>query len=142
MERDAFKSLVETTIQAALLYAEGVVGTQLPRKLAFRWLGAQEVITTDLVETITSRVYLDRERIYPCVDIGPCDVLNGDTTLITARIAGYPPAPFEKGHATVRQGHDGPFIHCIFGPLFPNPVGGTRSSFGTAKEVRGDDSLD
>ena len=126
MEREAFKSLVESMLQDVVAYAEETLGIRLPRQLAFRWLGSQEVVRTDVVEAITSRVYVDRDHIYPCVDIGSSEVLDGKTTLITGVVAGYPPAPFEQGHGRARQGHAGPFIHAVFGPLFPNPILGTR----------------
>jgi hypothetical protein len=126
MERQDFKSLVESTLQDVLAYAEETLGIRLPRQLAFRWLGSQEIVRTDVVEAITSRVYVDRDDISPCVDIGPCEVLDGNTTLITGIVAGYPPAPFDQGHGRARQGHAGPFIHAVFGPLFPNPILGRR----------------
>ena len=94
MERQAFKSLVESTLQDVVAYAEETLGIRLPRQLAFRWLGSQEIVRTDVVEAITSRVCVDRDHISPCVDIGPCEVLDGNTTLITGVVAGLPTGSF------------------------------------------------
>jgi hypothetical protein len=63
--------------------AEEKCGNELPHRIAFQWLGlSHPVVSENIVEHIVSRVLMDDEHIFPCVDIGVGDVLENGTLLI------------------------------------------------------------
>lgn len=115
MTRSEFTKFVESSLEAAVRYAEEYSGQTLPRKIAFRWLAPEnQPIEADAVHTIVERVFVDEEHIWPCVDIGVYDLLKDGTVLIGATVAGYPPRPFGKNWS----GTDGPFILMVAGPFY------------------------
>jgi hypothetical protein len=105
MTRVEFSTFVEASLQSAMRLAEEYSGRSLPSRFAFQWLG-QALIRENIVEVIVSRVFVDENHIYPCVDIGVGDLLDDGTPVIVALVAGYAPKPFGKNW----QGKEGPFI--------------------------------
>ena len=70
-------------------------------------------------------MFVDEQRIYPCVDIGVGDLLEDGSPLIVASVAGYAPRAFGENWT----GRRGPFIHIIGGPFLSKMEGKpTRSS--------------
>lgn len=118
MKRDDFAVFVESTIEQVTRLAEEKSGKHPERKYAFRWLGrSQPVITENIIEHIVSRVFVDEEHIYPCVDIGVGDILEDGSVLIIGSIAGYVP----RGFGTNWTGRAGPFVHIIGAPFMNRP---------------------
>lgn len=107
MKRDEFAAFVESTIEQVTRLAEKKSGKPLNRKDAFRWLGrSHPIITENVVEHIVSRVFVDEEHIYPCVDIGVGDILEDGSLLIIGSVAGYAP----RSCGTNWTGRAGPFV--------------------------------
>ena len=120
MNREEFAIFVQATLEEVTRLAEEKSGHPLQRKWAFRWLGdSQPIITANIPEYIVSRVFVDEQHIYPCVDIGVGDILEDGSTLIVGNIAGYSPRPF----GTNWTGRKGPFVHIVGAP-FLNRVNG------------------
>lgn len=111
MTREEFKQFVERTLEEVVQLAEKQTGKILSRKIAFHWFARESdpIITKDIAEYITQRIYIDENHIYPIVDIGVADVLDDGTVLIEAIIAGYSPQHFQKNWT----GRDGPFVHMV-----------------------------
>ena len=109
MTREEFKQFVERTLEDVIQLVEKETGKTLSRNIAFRWIGRQppELITKDIAEHITHRVYIDEDHIYPCVDIGVTDILEDGTVIVEAIIAGYSPRPFMPNWT----GRDGPLVY-------------------------------
>ena len=112
MGRDDFKLFVEKTVEEVLQLAEEYSGKSLSRQVAFQWLG-QPLTREEIVEEIVRRVFLDEDRIYPCVDIGVGDLLDDGTPVIVATVAGYAPRPWGQNW----MAKEGPFIHVIGAPF-------------------------
>jgi hypothetical protein len=113
MKKEEFRAFIEKSIEDVIRHAEYMTGMKLPRTIAFQWLGRDSpIVRKDIVEEILGRVFVTEEEIYPCVDLGPSEVLDG-TLLLQANIAGYSPRPFQKNWT----GSDGPFVPSVFGPL-------------------------
>jgi hypothetical protein len=66
-------------------------------------------------------VFVDEQRIYPCVDLGVADLLDDGSLLIVGSVAGYAPRPF--GHNWTGRG---PFVPVVGQPLL-NRVAGKPS---------------
>jgi hypothetical protein len=115
MTRDQFKIHVAQSIEDSIVNLEKKLGVQLPRELAFCWMHEKSPIYRgdEVIEAITAQVFVDSERIYPCVDLGPTKILDDGTLLLTAIRAGYPPAPFQKNWSS----REGPFV-LIYGGDF------------------------
>lgn len=125
MTREEFTHFVETTIEGVICLAEQKCGKTLPRRFAFRWLGlSQPLITENPVAHIVERVFVDEDRIYPCVDIGVGDLLEDGSPLIVASVAGYPPRSFGENWT----GRQGPFIHIIGAPFLNRMAGKPNAS--------------
>jgi hypothetical protein len=125
MNRDEFTVLAATTLDEIVQLAEEKCGKRLSRNLAFRWLGSSySVVSSDIPEYITERIFIDEEHIYPCVDIGVGDVLDDGTLLIVGIVAGYKPRPFGKNWT----GRSGPFVPIVGAP-FLNKISGKQSSW-------------
>ena len=120
MKREEFATFVQSTIEEVTRLAEEKSGQQLQRKYAFRWLGSsQPIVTENIVEHVVQLVFVDEERIYPCVDFGVGDILEDGSLLIVGSVAGYPPEPFGPNWT----GRRGPFVHIVGAP-FLNRVAG------------------
>ena len=125
MNREEFFSLVSTTLEVVIQFAEEKAGQKLPRTLAFQWLGRSNTrITENIVGNIVKRVFIDEEHIYPCVDLGVADLLEDGSLLIVGNVAGRSPRPFARN----RTGHEGPFVP-IVGISFLNKMAGVKDSF-------------
>ena len=122
MTRTEFRSFVDRALNDAILLAEGYTGKLLPRRFAFRWLGHEELTREGISDVIVSRVYIDEDHIYPCVDLGVGDLLEDGTPVIVANVAGYSPRPFQKNWT----GREGPFVR-IIGQPFLSKLAGTQS---------------
>jgi len=122
MNREDFAALVARTLDDDIQLAEEKCGKELPRKIAFRWLGrSHPVVSENIVEHIVERVSVDEEHIFPSVDIGVGDILEDGTPLIVGSVAGYAPRPFGQNWT----GRDGPFVR-IVGRPFLNKMAGKR----------------
>ena len=122
MNREDFAALVARTLDDVIQLAEEKCGKELPRKIAFRWLGrSHPVVSENIVEHIVERVSVDEEHIFPSVDIGVGDILEDGTLLIVGSVAGYAPRPFGQNWT----GRDGPFVR-IVGRPFLNKMAGKK----------------
>jgi len=122
MNREDFAALVARTLDDDIQLAEEKCGKELPRKIAFRWLGrSHPVVSENIVEHIVERVFVDEKHIFPCVDIGVGDILEDGTLLIVGSVAGYAPRPFGQNWT----GRDGPFVR-IVGRPFLNKMAGKK----------------
>ena len=129
MNREDFAAFVARTLDDVIQLAEEKCGTELSRKIAFRWLGrSHPVVRDNIVEHIVERVFVDEEHIYPCVDIGVGDVLDDGTLLVVGSVAGYAPRPFGQNWT----GRDGPFVRIVGGP-FLNKTAGKKDSWSPDK---------
>ncbi len=125
MNREDFTAFVARTLDDVIQLAEEKCGKELPRKIAFRWLGrSYPVVSENIVEHIVERVFVDEEHIFPCVDIGVGDILEDGTLLIVGSVAGYAPRPFGQNWT----GRDGPFVRIVGGP-FLNKMAGKKDSW-------------
>jgi hypothetical protein len=109
MTRDEFKAHVASSIEASISRLEEILGVPLPRDIAFQWIfGDQQRVygAAEAIEAITSQVYVDREHIWPCVDLGPHRILSDGKLLIIGSRSGHPPRPFQKNWT----GREGPFV--------------------------------
>lgn len=114
VKKEEFRAFVEKAIEDVIRYAEFMTGMTLPRMIAFQWLGANKpIIREGIVDEIVERVFVTENEIYPCVDLGPSEILNHGILLLKATVAGYTPRPFQKNWT----GRDGPFVPCVFSPL-------------------------
>jgi hypothetical protein len=115
-----FTEFVETTLEGVIRLAEQHTGKTLQRNIGFRWLYHPETVTENIAATIVSRVYLDSDHIFPCVDIGVGDLSDDGMPIIVASVAGYSPRPFQKNWT----GRDGPFVFIIGQPFLTKLAGG------------------
>jgi hypothetical protein len=110
MQKSDFTEFVRDAVEDVVGLAEERAGKAIPRQLAFRWLGSNdEPIRERIVETIVNRVFVDENKIYPCVDLGVLDILDDGTPLLVAGVAGYDPRPFGRNWTD----RDGPFVRII-----------------------------
>lgn len=112
MTRNEFKKHIEKTLSELKLYAELHSGKELPNDFEFEWHFAERIKATgkdNVTELIAEKVYLDENKIYPCVDLIVEKVTNENRILISGRIAGYEPREFGKGWSN----RPGPFIYGI-----------------------------
>jgi hypothetical protein len=107
--RAEFTAFVARTLEEVIQFAEAHTRTVLPRNTKFRWLGHDALIEEGIVEAIVSRVYVDPENIYPCVDIGVGDLSDDGSPIIIANVASYRPGPFQNNWT----GREGPFVFII-----------------------------
>jgi hypothetical protein len=125
LDREDFAAFVATTLDEVVRLAEKKCGKPLPRKIAFRWLGATHpVVSEDIVGQIAARIFVDEQHIFPCVDIGVGDVLDDGTLLIVGSVAGYAPRPFGRNWT----GRDGPFVQIVGAP-FLNKMAGRKDDW-------------
>lgn len=117
MTRAEFAAFVERTLEEVLRFAEERTHTSLPRKIKFRWLGHDTLMEEGIVEAIVSRVWVDPENIYPCVDLGVGDLTEDGAPVVVANVAEYSPRPFQ----TNWTGRNGPFVF-IIGEAFVNKL--------------------
>jgi hypothetical protein len=129
MNRGDFGAFVAKTLDDVIQLAEEKCGKELSRKIAFRWLGrSHPVVSENIVEHVVSRVFVDDEHIFPCVDIGVGDVLEDGTLLIVGNVAGYAARPFGRNWT----GRDGPFVRIVGGP-FLNKMAGKKDHWSPDK---------
>jgi hypothetical protein len=129
MNREDFAAFAAKTLDDVIQLAEEKCGNELPHRIAFQWLGlSHPVVSENIVEHIVSRVFVDDEHIFPCVDIGVGDVLEDGTLLIIGSVAGYAPRPFGRNWT----GRDGPFVHIVGAP-FLNKMAGREDHWSADK---------
>jgi len=126
MTRAEFTVFVERTLEEVLKFAEEHTHAALPRKIKFRWLGQDALVSEGIVEAIVSKVYVDQENIYPCVDIGVGDLSEDGLPVIVANVAGYNSRPFQRNWT----GREGPFVFIIGKPFLDKLAGGEPHSSG------------
>jgi hypothetical protein len=115
MTRDEFTSFTERTIENVIQAAEAKCGRKLSRDIRFQWLG-HKPIEGNVVEELVSKVFVDSDHIYPCVDFGVGAVDQTGRTLLGANIAGYQPGPFGPNWT----GHEGPYVYVAGASLLNN----------------------
>jgi hypothetical protein len=124
MKREEFSQFTEAALEDIIALAEQHCGKPVSRDIVFRWLGSEEEpIHSGIVETIASRVFVDEEHIYPCVDMGVMDVLGDGTPLVTAAVAGFQPTAFGKNWTD----REGPFVRVIGDAFLAKTAGKTYS---------------
>ena len=65
MKRDAFKTFVESTLEAVIRLAEESADTKLERRYCFRWtFQTDPPVYTDVSEHLTKRLFIDEDHIY------------------------------------------------------------------------------
>jgi hypothetical protein len=120
MNREDFAAFVARTLDDVIQLAEEKCGKELPRKIAFRWLGrSHPIVSGNIVDHIVERVFVDEEHICPCVDMGVADILEDGTLLIVGNVAGYAPRPFGRNWT----GRDGPFVRIVGRPFLDKMAG-------------------
>src|SRR5712692_2029986 len=115
MTRDEFTSFTEQTVENVIRAAEQKIGRPLSRDVRFQWLG-HDPIDGNVVEELVSKVFVDADHIYPCVDFGVGAVDRQGRTLLVASVAGYKPGPFGPNWT----GRDGPYVYIAGAPLLNN----------------------
>ena len=126
MNREEFAAFAAKTLDDVIRLAEEKCGNDLPHKIAFQWLGlSHPVVSENIVEHIGSRLFVDDEHIFPCVDIGVGDLLEDGTLLIVGSVAGYAPRPFGRNWT----GRDGPFVHIVGAPFLNRMAGRTDHTY-------------
>ena len=122
MNREDFAAFTLATLESLIQLAEESCGNKLSHKIGFQWcFGSHSIVSENIVEHIVSRVFVDDDHIFPCVDIGVGDVLDDGTLLIVGSVAGYPPSAFGRNWT----GRDGPFVHIVGGPFLQKIAGST-----------------
>lgn len=109
MERDAFAAFVEESIRQAVALAAAELHTTFPDRVYLRWWPHPQIVTANIAEAITAKVYEGANAIRPCVDLGVIDIEADGTPVVAALIAGYPSRPFGNNW----KGTVGPFIYII-----------------------------
>jgi len=129
MNREDFAAFTANALNDVIQLAEEKCGNKLPHKIAFQWLGrSHPVVRENIVEHVVSRVFVDDEHIFPCVDIGVGDILEDGTLLIVGSVAGYAPRPFGRNWT----GRNGPFVHIVGAP-FLNKMSGKQDLWSADK---------
>ena len=112
MTKGEFKNHVEKTLSELKLHAELHFGKELPNDYEFEWRFTEKLIAvgkSNVIELITEKVYLSRDKIYPCVDLVVTKITKENRIFISGAIAGYEPREFGKGWSN----RMGPFIYGI-----------------------------
>jgi hypothetical protein len=109
MTREEFKAFVGTALRDVLQIAQEKMGRHFPDRVYLRWYPRPEIIRDDIADAITSRVFVDSEHIYPCVDMGVGEVLEDGTPIVFALVAGYAPGSFGRNWT----GRNGPFVYIV-----------------------------
>lgn len=131
MNREEFTAFATGTIEDLIQLAEAKCGEKLSRKIAFRWLGGSHpVVTQHIIEHIVDRVFVDEEHIFPCVDIGVCDIFEDGMLLVVGAVAGYAPRPFGQNWT----GRAGPFVRIVGAP-FLNKMAGKKDAWSPDKPL-------
>jgi hypothetical protein len=68
------------------------------------------IVASSIEGKIARCAFIDENKIYSCIDIGPLDIDADGRLVIGAIRSGRPPAPFGKNW----KGEDGPFILIFF----------------------------
>jgi hypothetical protein len=114
MSLEEFLNFVDKTIGELILYAELHAGQEFNNyDLEFQWLSYDKTVTRgreNIVYEITDKVYIDADKIYPCVDLIIEKPHSTEPILkILGGRAGYEPRPFGRGWSN----RPGPFIYGI-----------------------------
>lgn len=128
MTQNEFKKHIEKTLLELKLYAELHSGEELPNDFEFEWQFIEKLNAVgkdNVIELITEKVYLEENRIYPCVELIVENVTSENRILISGRIAGYEPREFGKGWSN----RPGPFIYGIGNELISKKVNHTSKEF-------------
>ncbi|NVJ46263.1 MAG: hypothetical protein HWE07_04015 [Cytophagia bacterium] len=112
MKKAEFEQFVGLTLDELWVYGEMYIGWKLPTGIEFEWMKLNSKRIKDrskVIEEIVSSVYINEEKIYPCVDLSIKEILNESCVLVVGRIASYEPRPFQKGYTN----RSGPFIYGV-----------------------------
>jgi len=98
MKKSEFKNFVGKTLKELKLYAELHMDKSLPNDFELEWGFSKNenrfVGMDNVVDEITTRVFLEENRIYPCVDLVVKEISKENRILIGGRIASYEPREF------------------------------------------------
>jgi hypothetical protein len=111
MTKSDFINFVGKTLDELHLLAELYTKRTDLNQMTFQWLKKDSLIVIDrqeIVQEIVSHVFIDMDKIYPCVDLQIREIKD-KTVIIKASIANYEPRPFGKGWSN----RPGPFIYLI-----------------------------
>ena len=109
MTRADFKAFAQNTLVEVVSEAERESGRRFSAPPVLRWFPSTEIVDGDLAEALATRLFVESERISPCVDIGVCDITADGRPVIFAIVAGYAPQPFGRNWT----GREGPFVHIV-----------------------------
>jgi len=110
MTRDEFIDFVGKTLDEVKLLTEIHADRPLSNELKFSWLRKDSetfVEREPIIQEIVRAVFVDEDKIYPCVDL--LVFLEDNVLSIKAGIANYDPRPFGRGWSN----RPGPFIYAI-----------------------------
>jgi hypothetical protein len=128
MTQTEFKKHIEKTLSELKLYAELHAGMELPNDYKFEWQFADKptaIGKENVIELIAEKVYLNENKIYPCVDLIVEKIDDENRILISGRIAGYEPREFGKGWSN----RPGPFIYGIGSKILTGKVNCNSKDF-------------
>jgi hypothetical protein len=111
MTRPEFEEFIDKTLREVILNTELHTKKSDLNDFEFQWYMKDSPVITDrdeIIKSISSNVYVDTDKIYPCIDL---DVLQikGNTIVVKAGRANYEPRPFGKCWSN----RPGPFIYKI-----------------------------
>jgi hypothetical protein len=114
MNRDAFKEVARQAVETLTVAAEQRLAIQLPRRYVLGWLGGPVIEPgDDVAESLTAKVFVSEEEIYPCVDLFLDDRLPDGRLLVLSYRANYKPCRYGEHYTYAGLGHDagrvGPF---------------------------------
>jgi hypothetical protein len=117
MKKEDFKQFVEISIDELLQHAQKHLRKKLPEQITFQWhIDHPQTFfgKKDIIDEITQNVYIDEDRIFPCVEL-IIQEISPTQVFLVGRIAGYCPRPFQNS----MNGKPGPFVYCINKNLLP-----------------------
>ena len=68
-----------------------------------------EPLRSGVIDALVERIFVDEDKIYPCVDLGVVDILDDGTPLVCAAAAGFSPGPFARNWTD----REGPFVRIV-----------------------------
>ncbi len=127
MTRSDFERFVDKTLDEIFLFAELYTKRSDLKEIEFQWLLKDSPLITDrqeIISEITSKVYIDIDKIYPCVDLQVLEIKD-HTIILKAWIASYKPCKFGKGWSN----RPGPFIYLINNKIIHSSVNSKSEEF-------------
>jgi hypothetical protein len=111
MTRVDFEKFIDKTLNEIILFTELHTKESNLKEIEFQWLTKESPVFKDrqeIINAIAAKVYIDVDKIYPCVDLQVLEI-RANTIVLKAWIANFDPRPFGKGWSN----RPGPFIYLI-----------------------------